>query len=157
MIGSCRLRLRLWTGFGKAEPPLRLSSHAPLKEGALGSYYPPATVKPWRFIYAVALGFTTKEGELRAANNVMPAAFKFVALGKPPRRLRDVLQLWPYQSALPVRLPEGQLTGASTESEPPNGTPVFSPSLHLAISHGFMMVMSLRSIGHGCKRKNGRN
>jgi hypothetical protein len=34
---------------------------------------------------------------------------------EPPRRLRDVLQLWPYQSALPVRLPEGQLTGASTD------------------------------------------
>ena len=48
-------------------------------------------------------------------SNVMPAAFKFVALGKPRQRLRDVLQLWPYQSALPVRLPEGQLTGASTD------------------------------------------
>jgi len=34
---------------------------------------------------------------------------------EPPRRLRDVLQLWSYQSALPVRLPEGQLTGASRD------------------------------------------
>jgi hypothetical protein len=34
---------------------------------------------------------------------------------EPPQRLRDVLQLWPYQSALPVTLPEGQLTGASRD------------------------------------------
>ncbi len=34
---------------------------------------------------------------------------------EPPQRLRDVLRLWPYQSALPVRLPEGQLTGASRD------------------------------------------
>ena len=34
---------------------------------------------------------------------------------EPPQRLRDVLQLWPYQSALPVRLLEGQLTGASRD------------------------------------------
>ena len=65
---------------------------------------------------AVALGFTNEGGRsLVPQSNVMPAAFKFVALGKPRQRLRDVLQLWPYQSALPVRLPEGQLTGASRD------------------------------------------
>ena len=65
---------------------------------------------------AVALGFTDEAGRsFVPQSNVMPAAFKFVALGKPRQRLRDVLQLWPYQSALPVRLPEGQLTGASTD------------------------------------------
>jgi hypothetical protein len=34
---------------------------------------------------------------------------------EPRQRLRDVLQLWSYQSALPVTLPEGQLTGASRD------------------------------------------
>ena len=34
---------------------------------------------------------------------------------EPLQRLRDVLQLWPYQSALPVTLPEGQLTGSSRD------------------------------------------
>jgi hypothetical protein len=36
-------------------------------------------------------------------------------LAEPPQRLRDVLKLWPYQSGLPVRLPEGQLTGTSRD------------------------------------------
>jgi hypothetical protein len=40
---------------------------------------------------------------------------KWGNLEEPPQRLRDVLQLWPYQSALPVTLPEGQLTGASRD------------------------------------------
>ena len=40
---------------------------------------------------------------------------RFLIFLEPPQRLRDVLQLWPYQSALPVRLPEGQLTGASRD------------------------------------------
>jgi hypothetical protein len=36
-------------------------------------------------------------------------------LAEPPQRLRDVLKLRQYQSALPVTLPEGQLTGASRD------------------------------------------
>jgi hypothetical protein len=75
---------------------------------------------------------------------------------EPRQRLRDVLQLWSYQSALPVTLPEGQLTGASRDIRgKPNGTPVFSPSLHLAISRGFMLGMSLRPGAPSKPRKNG--
>jgi len=36
-------------------------------------------------------------------------------LAEPPQRLRDVLKLRPERSVLPVRLPEGQLTGAGRD------------------------------------------
>ena len=38
-------------------------------------------------------------------------------LAEPPQRVRDVLKLWAERSVLPVTLAEGQLTGASRESE----------------------------------------
>ena len=55
-------------------------------------------------------GSRTKEGEAscRRATLCQPRSSS-------SRWLRDVLQLWPYQSALPVRLLEGQLTGASRD------------------------------------------